>query len=87
MVFYTICVWMNINWSPVINGITKKVLLYGMGNYIQYFVVIYNGRECKKWYILICTCTIESFFCIPETNTALLINYILIQILRIKNNF
>ena len=30
-----ICVRMNINWSPVINEITKKVLLYSMGNYIQ----------------------------------------------------
>ena len=44
-------------------------------------------ENAKKWYILIYTSIIESFFCIPETNTALLINYILIQISKIKNYF
>ena len=32
--------------------IANKDLLYGTGNYTQYFVITYNGRENKKLYIL-----------------------------------
>ena len=31
-----------------IKQITNKDLLYSIGNYTQYLVIIYNGRECKK---------------------------------------
>ena len=28
-----------------------KDLLYGIGNYIQYLIIIYNGKESKKLYV------------------------------------
>ena len=27
----------------------NKVLLYSTGNYIQYFVITHNGKECEKY--------------------------------------
>ena len=32
---------------------TNKDLLYSTGNYIQYLVIIYNGKESEKEYIYI----------------------------------
>ena len=59
-----------------IKYITNKDLLYSTGNYIQYLVITYNGRECRKRiyifiyiYIYIYVCITESLCCIPETNT------------------
>ena len=53
-----------------IKQITNKDLLYSTGNYIQYLVITYSGRECKKRiYIFLYTCITESLCCVPETNT------------------
>ena len=38
--------WLS-NWT-VIYKIDNKDLLYSTGNYTQYFVITYNGRECPK---------------------------------------
>ena len=32
--------------------INNKGLLYSTGNYIQYLVIIYNGKESEKEYIM-----------------------------------
>ena len=32
----------------------NKDLLYSTGNYIQYLVIIYNGKESEKEYTYIC---------------------------------
>ena len=34
---------------------TNKDLLYSTGNYIQYLIIIYNGKESEKEYIYIHT--------------------------------
>ena len=34
--------------------INNKVLLCGIGNYIQYLVTNYNGKEYEKEYVYIC---------------------------------
>ena len=44
---------------PYIKQINNKGLLYSTGNYIQYLLITYNGKES------------ESLCCIPETNTIL----------------
>ena len=44
---------------PYIKQINNKDLLYSTGNYIQYLLITYNGKES------------ESLCCIPETNTIL----------------
>ena len=43
----------------------KKDLPYSTGNYTQYFVITYKGKESEKDYIA------ESLCCTPETNTTL----------------
>ena len=43
----------------------NKVLLYSMGNYIQYLVINHNGKEYKKEYIT------KSFCSTAEINTTL----------------
>ena len=51
----------GINWEFVISKYTllyikyviNKDLLYSTGNYIQYLVVTYNGKEPEKKYIWI----------------------------------
>ena len=44
--------------------ITNKVLLYSIGNYTQYYVITYKGKESlKNVYIRIT----ESLCCTPET--------------------
>ena len=30
--------------------------MYNTGNYTQYFIVTYNGKEYKKNYICVCIC-------------------------------
>ena len=35
------------------NELNKKVLLYSTGNYIQYLMITYNGKESEKEYIYI----------------------------------
>ena len=47
-----------------IKQINNKVLLYSTGNYIQYLVINYNGKEYEKEYV----CIMESLCYIPETN-------------------
>ena len=49
------------------NRYKLKDLLYSRGNYIQYLVITYNGKESKKEYI----CIMELLCCSPETNTML----------------
>ena len=41
--------------------------VYSTGNYIQYLVITYNGKESEKEQIYI----IESLCCTPEANTTL----------------
>ena len=36
--------------------IINKDLLYGTGNYTQYFVVNYKGREYEKECVCVCVC-------------------------------
>ena len=36
-----------------VGWINNKVLLYSIGNYIQYPVIKHNGNECEKEYIYI----------------------------------
>ena len=36
---------------------TQKDLLYSTGNYTQYFVITYMGKESEKAYIYICMYT------------------------------
>ena len=55
-----------------INNPDNKDLLHSTGNYIQYLVINYNGKEPEKnihktEYI----CITESLCCTPETNTTL----------------
>ena len=45
--------------------INNKDLLNSTGNYIQYLVINYNGKESEKEYIS------DSLYCIPETNSTL----------------
>ena len=41
--------------------------MYSTGNYTQYFVITYKGKEFEKEYVYIT----ESLCCIPVTNTKL----------------
>ena len=57
----------------------NKDLLYSIGNYTQYLVITYNGKESEKQYLCVCVCIYvymyicitKSLFCISETNTTL----------------
>ena len=61
-----------------------KDLLCITRSYVQYPVIVYNGKEsekediymyiCMSIYEDICICITESLCCIPETNTVLQIN-------------
>ena len=55
--------------QTTIYKINNKVLLHSAGNYIQYLVITYNGKENEKEYT--CACITESLCCTPETNTTL----------------
>ena len=50
-------------------------LLYSTGNYSQYLVITYNGKESEKEYICACAYIYvritEPLYCTPETNTTL----------------
>ena len=35
---------------------TNKDLLYSTGNYSQYFVITYTGKESEKEYVCVCVC-------------------------------
>ena len=48
--------------------INNEVLLYSTGNYIQYPVINYNGKECEKECY---TCITESPCCTAVINTTL----------------
>ena len=54
-----------------IEWINNKVLLYSTGNYIQYLVINYNGREYEKVYIYTYIYITESLCCTAEINTIL----------------
>ena len=47
----------------------NKAVLYSTGNYIQYLVINYNGKECES--IHTHTHTSEALCCIPENNIIL----------------
>ena len=49
--------------------INNKVLLYSMGNCIQYLVLNHNGKEDFKSMYIICLCITESLNCAAEINT------------------
>ena len=56
------------------DGTNNKVLLYNTGNYIQYPVINYNGKEYEKSIYIsthIHTCITEPLCCIADVNTAL----------------
>ena len=46
-----VCHWQI---QTTIYKINNKVLLYSMGNYIQYPVINHNGKEYEKEYVYIC---------------------------------
>ena len=46
-----------------------------MGNYIQFLIINYNGKESEKEYIYTNICITEPLCSVPETNTTLLITY------------
>ena len=49
----------------VYKKISNKNLLYSTGNYIQYLVINYNGKESEKEYIYICVCVcVYMYICI-----------------------
>ena len=60
-----------------IEWINKKVLLYSMGNYIQYPVINHKRKEYEKecMYVCVCVCVCvyiyitESLCCTAEINT------------------
>ena len=60
-------------WTLKISKINNMDLLYSTGNYIQYLVINYNGKEFfkKDIDIYICICITKSLYCTPETNTIL----------------
>jgi len=45
--------------------ISNKVLIYNSGDYIQYSVINYNGKEYKIR-IYICVCLTELLFCTAD---------------------
>ena len=54
-----------------IKQINNKDLLYSTGNYIQYPVITYNGKESENKFTHTHTCITESLCRTPETNTTL----------------
>ena len=48
-----------------IKPITNKDLLYSTGNYIQYLIITYNGKESEKQYIDLS----KSLCCTSESST------------------
>ena len=74
--------WINIYtllYILYIKQVNNKDLLYNSGNYIQYLVLGYNGKQSENYiyihiYIIHMSVT-ESLCCISETNRTLQINY------------
>ena len=62
---------MNVNTLLYVKWISNEDLLYSTGNYIQYHVILSNGKESEKEYTYIYVCVTESLCCTPETGTAL----------------
>ena len=57
-----------------IEWIGSKVLAYSTGNYIQYPVTNYNGKEYQKTVcvcVCVCVCITELLCCTAEMNTTL----------------
>ena len=61
----------NIYTLLYIKQINNKGLLYSTGNYIQYFVITYKGKESEKEQLQIDTQIFESLCYTLETNTTL----------------
>ena len=69
-------------WQATVHGVgrvgqdlaTKPPLLHSIGNYTQYLVITYNGKESEKLYVYIYSKNITyiniygSFCCTSETN-------------------
>jgi len=54
----------------------NKDLPYSTGNYIQYLIINYNGKESENaykciYFVCICMCVCESLCYSPESNTIL----------------
>ena len=65
-------VGINIYTLLYIKQITNKDLLYGTGNYTQYFVITCKSKESEKdMYVCVGVYKTESLCCTPETNTLL----------------
>ena len=62
---YSRCIYMYYMW------IKSKVLLYSIGNSIQYPVIKHNGKEYEKVYIYVYIYVTESLCCTAEINTTL----------------
>ena len=54
----------GINIQTTMHKIINRSLLYSTGNYIQYLVITYNGKESEKY-----ISKTESLFCTPESKT------------------
>ena len=54
----------------ILKKITNKDLLYSTGNYTQYFVITYKGKESEK-NTCICRCITDSLCCTPGTNNSI----------------
>ena len=61
------CKLLHIQW------INNKILLYSIGNYIQYFVINHNGKEYDKKHTYVCIT--ESLCSTAEINTTRQITY------------
>ena len=56
---------MNIHTLPYIKQIDNKDLLYSTGNYTQYLVINYNGKESEAIHLKLtqyCKLAIDNFF-------------------------
>ena len=51
----------DLNILQYIKQLNNKDVLYSTGNYTQYSVITYNGKESEK----------EPLYCTPESNTTL----------------
>ena len=58
--------------------VNNNDLLYSIGNYIQYLVIMYNEKESEKYIyiyfffnLLSMIYLAESLYCTPKTNTSL----------------
>ena len=54
-----------------VTQVNKKDLVYCTGDYIQYLVITYSGKESEKEHMYMYICMSESLCCTPETNTTI----------------